>query len=269
MGDFAARPRTFTMHRAALLLAVAFVGLTLVVAASEEELSAMSKEDLIKALQTTRTELTSTKAHLKHVTHSLDKIYARRKEEEQARKAHEVSEKKAEQKKEEAKKAAKLNKKQKLSDVLMEHGAKYMALKAAKKTAGDGSIKQKQAVLLAAKKGARAGAVGPLKKVARAAAAKAVKNSRAEARKKGTTKKSQLRKVTRAAARAAVAAILTAQDKKVEQVAQKWLKKAVAKFPPSVQLADDTKPNHFTAPPTAHLSLLQKHAEADVVVPEY
>ena len=89
--------------------------------------------------------------------HSLDKIYARRKEEEQARKAHEVSEKKAEQKKEEAKKAAKLNKKQKLSDVLMEHGAKYMALKAAKKTAGDGSIKQKQAVLLAAKKGARAG----------------------------------------------------------------------------------------------------------------
>merc|ERR1711871_417664 len=240
MGDFAARPRTFTIHRAALLLAVAFVGLTLVVAASEEELSAMSKEDLIKALQTTRTELTSTKAHLKHVTHSLDKIYARRKEEEQARKAHEVSEKKAEQKK-----------------------------KAAKKTAGDGSIKQKQAVLLAAKKGARAGAVGPLKKVARAAAAKAVKNSRAEARKKGTTKKSKLRKVTRAAARAAVAAILTAQDKKVEQVAQKWLKKAVAKFPPSVQLADDTKPNHFTAPPTAHLSLLQKHAEADVVVPEY
>jgi len=122
------------MHRAALLLAVAFVGLTLVVAASEEELSAMSKEDLIKALQTTRTELTSTKAHLKHVTHSLDKIYARRKEEEQARKAHEVSEKKAEQKKEEAKRAAKLNKKQKLSDVLMEHGAKFMALKAAKKT---------------------------------------------------------------------------------------------------------------------------------------
>merc|ERR1711871_634862 len=237
MGDFAARPRTFTIHRAALLLAVAFVGLTLVVAASEEELSAMSKEDLIKALQTTRTELTSTKAHLKHVTHSLDKIYARRKEEEQARKAHEVSEKKAEQKKEEAKKAAKLNKKQKLSDVLMEHGAKFMALKAAKKTAGDGSIKQKQAVLLAEKK--------------------------------GTTKKSKLRKVTRAAARAAVAAILTAQDKKVEQVAQKWLKKAVAKFPPSVQLADDTKPNHFTAPPTAHLSLLQKHAEADVVVPEY
>ena len=56
------------MHRAALLLAVAFVGLTLVVAASEEELSAMSKEDLIKALQTTRTELTGTKAHLKHVT---------------------------------------------------------------------------------------------------------------------------------------------------------------------------------------------------------
>ena len=113
------------------------------------------------------------------------------------------------------------------------------------------------------------GAVGPLKKVARAAAAKAVKNSRAEAKKKGTTKKSKLRKVTRAAARAAVAAILTAQDKKVEQVAQKWLKKAVAKFPPSVQLADDTKPNHFKAPPTAHLSLLQKHAEADVVVPEY
>ena len=56
------------MHRAALLLAVAFVGLTLVVATSDEELSVMSKEDLIKALQTTRTELTSTKAHLKHVT---------------------------------------------------------------------------------------------------------------------------------------------------------------------------------------------------------
>ena len=35
------------MHRAALLLAVAFVGLTLVVAASEEELSAMSNEDPI------------------------------------------------------------------------------------------------------------------------------------------------------------------------------------------------------------------------------
>ena len=51
-------------------------------------------------------------------------------------------------------------------------------------------------------------------------------------------------------------------------MAQKWLKQAVKKFPPSAQLADDTKPNHFTAPPTAHLSLMQLNDAVDSIVPE-
>jgi len=44
-----------------------------------------------------------------------------------------------------------------LADVLMEHGAKFTAMKAAEKSQDDGNIKQNKAVLLAARKGARAG----------------------------------------------------------------------------------------------------------------
>jgi hypothetical protein len=254
------------------MMVVALLALACVASAEDsaasEDLNTMSKEDLVKALSQARSELTQTKGHLKSVSGTLDRIYAKRTREENARKHQENKEKKAERAKEDAKKAAQLSKKMNLADVLMEHGAKFTAMKAAEKSQDDGNIKQNKAVLLAARKGARAGAVGPLKKIARAEAAKAVKAARAAAKKKGVHKKSEYRKITRTAAKKAVAALLQRQDKQVEKVAQKWLKQAVKKFPPSAQLADDTKPNHFTAPPTAHLSLMQLNDAVDSIVPE-
>merc|ERR1719506_2975127 len=111
-------------------------------------------------------------------------------------------------KKHDQKKKAKLAKKEKLSDILMDHGAKYLSMKAAKEHKDEHSDKQMKKVLEAARKGGRAGAVKPLKKVVRAAAVAAVKKSRAEAKKNGKHNKDEIRKLSVAAAKTAVKALL-------------------------------------------------------------
>merc|ERR1712227_696582 len=99
--------------------------------------------------------------------------------------------------------AARLKQKAKMSDVLMEHGSEYLAMKTAKALSDKDGATQEAAVLKAARKGARAGAVGPLKKVVRAAAVAAVKKSRAEAKKQKKSKH-EIAKLTKAAAKTAV-----------------------------------------------------------------
>merc|ERR1712070_1038148 len=147
----------------------------------------------------------------------------------------------------------KTQKAEKLENVLMHHGAVFLAEIAAKKTADKGSIDQKKAVEAAAKKGARAGAAGPLKKVTRAEAAKAVKDARKAAKKAGKSKK-EVRKLAVDAAKKVVESILQKQDKLVESNMKKWVDAAIKKYPPSAILAeDDDTPNVFTAPPGIHL----------------
>merc|ERR1712072_941790 len=138
---------------------------------------------------------------------------------------------------------------------MLDNGAKFLAMKAAKMHQKQGSIQQNKAVMAAAIKGARAGAVGPLKKVAHAAAVNAVKDARAAAKKAGKDYgKHKMRKISMAAAKKAVQALLDEQDALVMKSAKKWVKAAVAKYPAAIHLAQHhSKPNVFKAPPTIHL----------------
>merc|ERR1711998_171663 len=176
---------------------------------------------------------------------------------EKEREAQEKKTKDAEKKADEAKRAAKLKKKEKLSDILMAHGAEFLAMKAAKDNADAGDKKQKDEVTKAAKSGARAGAVGPLRKVARAAAVAAVKKSRAEAKKDKRNDKAKIREITTAAAQVAVKKLLAEQEELVEKTVKTVTAKAIKKYPPALSLADedDDTPNEFVAPPSIHLSL--------------
>merc|ERR1711881_62689 len=138
-----------------------------------------------------------------------------------------------EKKKAAAKKKAKLAKKEELSD------------------------KQKAKVLKAARKGGRAGAVGPLRKVARAAAVAAVKKTRADLKKKHKHfNKHKMRHHCLNAAKKAVKAVLKEQDALIEKAAQKWAKVAIKKYPAAIAVSEHpNKPNVFVAPPMVHLSL--------------
>merc|ERR1711881_105597 len=155
------------------------------------------------------------------------------------------------------KKKAKLAKKEKLSDILMDHGAKYLSMKAAKEHKDEHSDKQMKKVLAAARKGGRAGAVGPLKKVARAAAVAAVKKTRAQLKKsKKHHSKRKLRSLCLEAAKNAVKKVLKEQDALIEKAAKKWAHVAIAKYPPAIVVSSHPeKPNHFTAPPMIPLPL--------------
>merc|ERR1711881_468393 len=160
-----------------------------------------------------------------------------------------------------AKRNAKLKKKEKLSDILMDHGAAYLAMKAAKKYRKKGSNVQKDKTMAAAIRGGKAGAVSPLKKVVRSAAVAAVKKARKAARKKGIHGKHHLRKISMAAAQKAVHKVLADQEKLVKKAAKKWTETAIKKFPPTILLARRTNtPNHFTAPPTIHLGGMMEEA---------
>merc|ERR1719456_135906 len=176
---------------------------------------------------------------------------------EKHREMRESKHKQMEKEKNDAKKKAKLAKKEKLSDILMDHGAKYLAMKAAKEHKDEHSDKQKRAVMAAAKKGGRAGSVGPLKKVARAAAVAAVKKTRAQLKKsKKHVSKHKVRKLCLEAAKNAVKQVLKEQDALVEKAAKKWATIAIQKYPPAIVVSSHPdKPNHFTAPPMIHLSL--------------
>merc|ERR1711959_836612 len=173
------------------------------------------------------------------------------------REVNEAKHKAIEKKKAAAKKKAKLAKKEKLSDILMDHGAKYLALKAAKEHKDEHSDKQKAKVLKAARKGGRAGAVGPLRKVARAAAVAAVKKTRADLKKKHKHfNKHKMHHHCLNAAKKAVKAVLKEQDALIEKAAQKWAKVAIKKYPAAIAVSEHPdKPNVFTAPPMVHLSL--------------
>merc|ERR1711959_641944 len=173
------------------------------------------------------------------------------------REVNEAKHKAIEKKKAAAKKKAKLAKKEKLSDILMDHGAKYLAFKAAKEHKDEHSDKQKKKVLAAARKGGRAGAVGPLRKVARAAAVAAVKKTRADLKKKHKHfNKHKMRHHCLNAAKKAVKAVLKEQDALIEKAAQRWAKVAIKKYPAAIAVSEHpNKPNVFTAPPMVHLSL--------------
>jgi len=250
---------------AALALVVAVLAVSIVTsnettADVKEDLAAMSKEQLVHALQDSRAE---TQASKKDAKAALDKVGSLKDElnaltdddmYEHNRKANEKDMKDKEKKKESQKKTKKLKKETKFSDAMMEHAAEYLSMKVAKKTADKGSTIQKAVTLEAARQAGRAGAVNVLKKVFRSAAVAAVKSARVAAKKAGKTEKHEIRKVSVQAAKDAVNKLLKEQDELVEGTAQKYYELAIKKYPPSAFLAeDDGKPNVFTAPPSIHL----------------
>merc|ERR1712022_49933 len=251
--------------------AIVFVALALVVVValgdetySADSMSKMSKSELISALTKTQKSQTTTHSELESARKQIRDLHAAMHSQTKAvhfsekfREVREAAHKKAQKKKALAKKKAKLAKKEKLSDILMDHGAKFLAFKAAKEYKDEHSDKQKIKVLKAARKGGRAGAVGPIKKVARAAAVTAVKQTRLKMKKAGKhLGKHKLRKHCLEAAKKAVKTVLKEQDDLIEKAAQKWAKAAIKKSPPAIAVSEHPdKPNHFTAPPMIHLSL--------------
>jgi hypothetical protein len=248
-----------------LFLVVAALAVAVVICeeeVSKESLMAMSKDELVKALTESHTETDKAQSQLLQAKKKMRSMkrqisdFEGKPFNEKKREQRELKKKKNEKKAEMAKRAEVLKKKEKLSDLLMNHGANFLAEKVAKDTKSKGSIKQKAAVRKAAIEGARAGATGPLRKVARAAAIKAVKATRLEAKKKHIRDKKKIRQMTTKAAKAAVKKLLDEQEAMVQKAADKWVEEAIKKHPATVMLAEhEDKPNHFTAPPVIHLSL--------------
>merc|ERR1712054_11175 len=258
MGDrIARRERPSGMKMAlklTIFMAIAAVAICDESLISKEDMTKMSKDQLVSALQEAQSHNTKLS---KKLSHAKKEIASLSYEDDFPTAAEEAKRKH----KEVAKKAA-LKKK---SDILMDHGAKFLAFKAAKKTQSAGSVKQEKAVMLAATKGGRAGAVGPLRKVIHSAAVAAVKKARAAAKGKDYSKR-KMRKISVAAAKKAVNLMLKEQDALIAKAAKKWADAAIKKFPPTVHLAKSNKPNKFTAPPPIHL--LETPPSADDVVPE-
>merc|ERR1712072_651499 len=227
-----------------IFMAIAAVALCDESLISKEDMTKMSKDELVSALQ-------------KAQSHNADMSKQLKKEKKEV--ASLSYEEDTPTKQEESKRKA--NEKAKKLAVKKAHAAK----RAAKMTQNSGSVKQQKAVMLAATKGGRAGAVGPLKKVVHEAAVAAVKKARAAAKGKDYGKH-KMRKISVDAAKAAVHKLLKEQEALIEKAAKKWTDAAIKKFPPSVQLAKAGKPNKFTAPPTIHL--LMQPPSADDVVPE-
>merc|ERR1712072_729098 len=127
---------------------------------SKGEVDKMSKEDLVSALMKiqkasgrTRSELESARKQIRDLHNQIAKPKPQHFDEKH-REMRESSHKAAMKKKHDDKKRAKLAKKEKLSDILMDHGAKFMAMHAAKNHKDEHSDKQMKKVLAAAKKGA-------------------------------------------------------------------------------------------------------------------
>merc|ERR1719230_2492157 len=151
----------------ALFLLATLVG---VLSVEERDLAIMTKEELIEMMTKKQNiadaKLADADDKIKRLESQLSE-YTGETFDEASRATREKTHKAATKKKEAAKSAKKIKKAEKLENVLMHHGAVFLAEIAAKKTADKGSIDQKKAVEAAAKKGARAGAAGPLKKVTR------------------------------------------------------------------------------------------------------
>merc|ERR1712167_274845 len=240
-----------------IVMAIAAVAICDESLISKDDMTKMSKEQLVSALQKAQShnadiskQLMKEKKEVANLSYEEDEPTDM---EETKRKSSEKSKKAAAKKAHAAKRAAKMKKTTKLSDILMDHGAKYLAFIAAKQNKNSGSVKQQKATILAAKKGGRAGAVAAVKKARKAAKGK-------------DYGKHKMRKISVDAAKAAVHKILKEQEALIEKAAKKWTDAAIKKFPPSVQLAKAGKPNKFTAPPTIHL--LMQPPSADDVVPE-
>merc|ERR1712080_345121 len=240
-----ARMRAFVFVALALLVVVALGDETY----SKSEVKTMSKEELISALMKTQKHAVRAKSELDSARKQIRVLHSKMGNQnkvthfsEKHREMNEAKHKALEKKKADAKKKAKLAKKEKLSDILMDHGAKFLAFKAAKEHKDEHSDKQKKKVLAAARKGGRAGAVGPLRKVARSAAVAAVKKTRGDMKKKNKhLSKHKMRHLCLNAAKKA---------------AQKWAKVAIKKYPAAIAVSEHpNKPNVFTAPPMVHLSL--------------
>merc|ERR1711981_745279 len=254
------RMRAFVFVALALLVVVALGDETY----SQSDATKMSKDELISALMKTQKHATRSKSELDSARKQIRILHSKMGKaksiahfSEKTREQNEAKHKAIEKKKAAAKKKAKLAKKEKLSDILMDHGAKYLAFKAAKEHKDEHSDKQKKKTLAAARKGGRAGAVGPLRKVARAAAVAAVKKTRADLKKsKKHYSKHKMRHHCLNAAKKAVKAVLKEQDALIEKAAQKWAKVAIKKYPAAIAVSEHpNKPNVFVAPPMVHLSL--------------
>merc|ERR1712054_702251 len=237
------RMRAFVFVALALLVVVALGEETY----SKSDVSKMSKDGLMSALMKTQKASLRTRSELESARKQIRTLHTKmtgRKVAKFSERTREVNE-------------AKLAKKEKLSDILMDHGAKFLAFKAAKEYKDEHSDKQRKKVLAAARKGGRAGSVGPLRKVARAAAVAAVKKTRASLKKKGKhLSKHKLRHLCLNAAKTAVKAVLKEQDALIEKAAHKWLKLATKKYPAAILVSEHpNKPNVFKAPPMVHLSL--------------
>merc|ERR1712167_447656 len=188
----------------------------------------LSKEELVTALVKSQTVRKATRSKLESARKQIIDLQNKMRP-----KPQKFNEKTREAK--ELRREAKLAKKEKLSDILMDHGAKYLALKTAKRFKRTKSDKQKRKTIAAARKGGRAGAVGPIRKVARAAAVAAVKKLRASVKKAGKHYgKHKLRRMCVNAAKKAVKKLLKEQDDLIEKAAQKWTKFAIKKYPPSI-----------------------------------
>merc|ERR1711981_901196 len=254
------RMRAFVFVALALLVVVALGDETY----SKSDVAKMSKDELVSALMKTQKHAIRSKSELDSARKQIRQLHNKMGNQqkvahfnEKTREVNEAKHKAIEKKKAAAKKKAKLAKKEKLSDILMDHGAKYLALKAAKEHKDEHSDKQKKKVLSAARKGGRAGAVGPLRKVAGAAAVAAVKKTRADLKKKHKHfNKHKMRSLCLEAAKKAVKAVLKEQDALIEKAAQKWAKVAIKKYPAAIAVSEHpNKPNVFVAPPMVHLSL--------------
>jgi len=252
-----------------IVMAIAAVAMCDESLISKEDMTKMSKDELVTALQKAQShnadvskKLASAKKEIASLSYEEDEPTE---DEEAKRKKNEKAKKLAVKKASAAKRAARMKKTTKLSDVIMEHGAKFLAFKAAKENMNAGSVQQNKAVMHAAMKGGRAGAAGPLRKVVHNAAVTAVKKARAAAKGKDYSKH-KMRKISVDAAKVAVNKILKEQDALVQKAAKKYTDAAIKKYPPAVQLAKSGKPNKFTAPPTIHL--LMAPPTPDDVVPE-
>merc|ERR1711981_1027218 len=254
------RMRAFVFVALALLVVVALGDETY----SKSDVAKMSKDELVSALMKTQKHAIRSKSELDSARKQIRQLHNKMGNQqkvahfnEKSREVNEAKHKAIEKKKAAAKKKAKLAKKEKLSDILMDHGAKYLAFKAAKEHKDEHSDKQKKKTLAAARKGGRAGAVGPLRKVARAAAVAAVKKTRADLKKsKKHYNKHKMRHHCLNAAKKAVKAVLKEQDALIEKAAQKWAKVAIKKYPAAIAVSEHpNKPNVFKPPPMVHLSL--------------
>merc|ERR1712054_400145 len=161
MGDrIARRERPSGMKMAlklTIFMAIAAVAICDESLISKEDMTKMSKDQLVSALQEAQSHNTKLSKKLSHAKKEIASFSYEddfpTAAEEAKRKHKELAKKAALKKKSDAKRAAKMKKTEKLSDILMDHGAKFLAFKAAKKTQSAGSVKQGKAVMLAATKG--------------------------------------------------------------------------------------------------------------------